>query len=71
MADEVLERRWFAVLLTHKKQGDERRQNHSGSSYLELVKADQLAQALSEHSIPDLIVILGTNYELTRITELR
>src|SRR6266850_480939 len=66
MADEILKRRDFAVFLSHEQKRDERGQQDGAGGQLESFQRDQLTQALTEHAVAHLIVILRKDHELLR-----
>src|SRR5262245_41166661 len=66
MADEIWKRRDFAVFLSHEQEWDKRGQQHGAGGQLEGFQRDQLTQALTQHTVPHLIVILRKDHELLR-----
>src|SRR5215471_20782753 len=58
MADEILERCLFPILITHEEQGHEGRKQHHCGSQFDRLKRYELAKPFTHHPVADLIVIL-------------
>src|SRR2546426_10901736 len=63
MVDEVLEGGRLTVLLAHEQQGDERRKDGDSRRELQSLEADQTAQALAQHAVSHLVVVLGEDHK--------
>ena len=63
MVDEILEGGRLTVLLAHEQQGDERRKDGDSRRELQSLEADQTAQALAQHAVSHLVVVLGEDHK--------
>ena len=63
MADEIGEWGGLSILLTHEQQRDEWGEKDGAGSQFESLEAYELAQALAEHSVSNLIVVLCADDE--------
>jgi hypothetical protein len=65
MTREILERGCLAIFLAHEQKRHERREENHGRREFQLLKIYELAEAVSEGTISDLIMVL-TEYDQVR-----
>src|SRR5579872_1357406 len=63
VAREVLKRSRLPVLLSHKEQRNERREQSNSGGKFQRLKPNERCEAVSRSAMPDLVVILTANDE--------
>ncbi len=63
MADEIEERGLLAVFLSHEDQGHKRAEKNRPGRELEALEPNERREALAEHAVPHLIVVLREDDE--------